>query len=172
LQYGIESVRGVSIDKKLIDTKADMSGVSLKPYYIVKPDEFAYVTVTSRNGEKISLAMNDTDKTYICSSSYVVFRSKDKDVLLPQYLMLFFTHQSLIGMHDLILGEVPVRLLVGQICVMFKIPIPDISVQKAIADIYTAYSEMKKINERLKAQIKDLCPILIKGSIEEARKGA
>ena len=32
-----------------------MEGVSLKPYLIVKPDEFAYVTVTSRNGEKLPL---------------------------------------------------------------------------------------------------------------------
>lgn len=172
LQYGIESVRGVSIDKKLIDTKADMSGVSLKPYYIVKPDEFAYVTVTSRNGEKISLAMNDTDKTYICSSSYVVFRSKDKDVLLPQYLMLFFTRSEFNRYARFnSWGSARETFSWADMCDV-KIPIPDISVQKAIADIYTAYSEMKKINERLKAQIKDLCPILIKGSIEEARKGA
>ena len=53
LEYGLDSVRGVSIEKKFIDTKADMSGVNLSPYYVVKPNEFAYVTVTSRNGEKI-----------------------------------------------------------------------------------------------------------------------
>ena len=49
-----------------------------------------------------------------------------------------------------------------------EIPIPDISVQKAISDIYTVYIDRKRINERMKAQIKDLCPILIKGSIEAA----
>ena len=49
-----------------------------------------------------------------------------------------------------------------------EIPIPDISVQKAISEMFDVYIERKGINERLKAQIKKLCPILIKGAIEEA----
>lgn len=69
LKYDVDMVRGVSIEKKLIDTKANMTDVSLKPYYLLRPEEFAYVTVTSRNGEKISLAMNNSNETYICSSS-------------------------------------------------------------------------------------------------------
>ena len=47
------------------------------------------------------------------------------------------------------------------------IPIPDIKVQKAIVEIHSSYIRRKTINERLKAQIKDICPILIKGSLEE-----
>ena len=50
-----------------------------------------------------------------------------------------------------------------------EIPIPNIDIQRSIAEIFIAYNERKVINERLKAQIKDMCPILIKGSIEEAR---
>ena len=85
LAYGLDSVKGVSIEKRFIETKADMGGVSLKPYQIVEPDAFAFVTVTSRNGEKISLAHNDSDDTYICSSSYVVFKIHKKDMLLPSW---------------------------------------------------------------------------------------
>ena len=65
-----------------------MKDVSLTPYKIFKPNEFCYVTVTSRNGGKISLALNNTSQTKIVSSSYVVFRSKDTDKLLPEYLFL------------------------------------------------------------------------------------
>ena len=50
------------------------------------------------------------------------------------------------------------------------IPIPDMSIQNSIVDIYKIYKKRKKINEKLKEQIKDICPILIKGSIEEAKK--
>lgn len=50
-----------------------------------------------------------------------------------------------------------------------EIPIPSIEMQRAIADIYKVYRQRTEINERLKAQLKDLCPILIKGSIDEAR---
>ena len=53
-----------------------------------------------------------------------------------------------------------------------SIPIPNIEIQRSIAEMYNAYYERKEINERLKSQIKDICPILIKGSIEEARKEA
>ena len=89
-KYGINNVKGISIQKKFIETKADMDGVSLKPYLLVKPEDFAYVTVTSRNGEKITLAHNTTDETYIVSSSYVVFRVIRKDILLPEYLFMYF----------------------------------------------------------------------------------
>ena len=51
--YTLADVKGISIKKEFIETKADMAGVSLSPYILVQPDSFAYVTVTSRNGEKI-----------------------------------------------------------------------------------------------------------------------
>lgn len=172
LEFGIDAVRGVSIEKKLIDTKADMTGVSLKPYLLLQPEEFAYVTVTSRNGEKISLAINDTENTYICSSSYIVFRSKDKNKLLPQYLMLYFSRSEFNRYARFnSWGSARETFDWDEMCNV-QIPIPEIHTQKAISEIYTAYNERKEINEKLKAQIRDICPILIKGSIEEARKDA
>ncbi len=90
LEYGVDDVRGISIKKMFIDTKADMTGVSLKPYSLAKPDSFAYVTITSRNGGKISIAHNDTTDTYIVSSSYVVFNVSKSDILSSDYLFLYF----------------------------------------------------------------------------------
>ena len=58
----------------------------------------------------------------------------------------------------------------GSGIVVLEIPVPDINVQKAIVEIYNAYNMRRNINEKLKSQIKDICPILIKGSVEEARK--
>lgn len=94
LEYGIDDVRGISIQKVFIETKADMEGVSLRPYYLVTPDSFAYVTVTSRNGEKITLAHNTTEDTYIVSSSYVVFKVKRTDLLLSDYLFMYFNRSE------------------------------------------------------------------------------
>jgi type I restriction enzyme S subunit len=90
MKYAVDSVRGVSIGKRFIDTKADMNNVSLNPYLLVEPNDFAYVTVTSRNGEKLSIAHNNSRETYLCSSSYVVFRVKEHSALLPSYLRMFF----------------------------------------------------------------------------------
>lgn len=169
LQYSIDAVKGVSIEKKFIDTKADMAGVNLKPYFVVRPNEFAYVTVTSRNGEKISLALNDSSKTYICSSSYVAFRSKDVETLLPQYLMLYFSRAEFnryARFHSW--GSARETFDWDEMCAV-EIPVPDIKIQQYIVNIYIAYQLRKEINEQLKAQIKDICPVLIKGSLEEAR---
>ena len=54
--YNLFNLRGISIEKKFIGTKANMDGVSLLPYKVVEPTWISFVTVTSRNGEKISLA--------------------------------------------------------------------------------------------------------------------
>lgn len=168
LKYGVDSVRGISIEKRFIETKADMKGVNLRPYAVVKPNQFAYVTVTSRNGNKISLAMNDSDEPYICSSSYVVFQSKDEDALLPKFLMLYFSRSEFDRYARFHSWGSARETFDWDEMRDVKIPIPDISVQKAIADIYSVYKERQHINEKLKEQIKKICPILIKGSLEEA----
>lgn len=166
-QYGIDDVMGISIEKKLIRTKADMKDVNLAPYLLIQPNEFAYVTVTSRNGGKISIALNDTGRTHICSSSYVVFRSKNIEELLPQYLMLFLSRNEFnryARFHSW--GSARENFNWEDMCDV-QIPIPGIEVQKSIAEMYTVYNARKKINEQLKTQIKNICPILIKGSLEE-----
>ena len=167
LYYGINSVKGISIEKKFIETKANMEGVNLAPYYVVAPDEFAYVTVTSRNGGKISLAINDSLDYYICSSSYVVFKCKETNALDPKYLMLFLSRPEFDRYARFnSWGSARETFEWDDMCNV-EIPIPDISIQKAIADIYNVYTTRKQINEQLKEQIKNICPILIKGSLEE-----
>ena len=63
-EYTLDSVRGVSIQKKMIFTKANMDGVSLKPYKIFCPQDFCFVPITSRNGNKITLSMNPKIRNY------------------------------------------------------------------------------------------------------------
>lgn len=170
LVYGLDTVRGVSIEKRFIYTKANMEGVSLKPYAVVKPNEFAYVTVTSRNGEKISLARNDSDETYICSSSYIVFKVNDTNTLLPAYLSMLFERSEFSRYSRFNSWGSARETFDWEEMKNVLIPVPNIEIQQDIVNIFEAYNTRRDINEKLKAQIKDICPILIKGSIEEARK--
>ena len=141
-----------------------------RSYSVVKPNEFAYVPVTSRNGEKISLAINDTGEPIICSSSYIVFQSINENKLLPQYLMLYFSRSEFNRYARFnSWGSARETFSFEDMCDV-EIPIPSIGIQKAITDIFKAYNTRKQINERLKAQIKDLCPILVKGAVEEGEK--
>lgn len=164
---GLGAVRGISTGKEFIDTKADMEGVGLSNYKLVQPNYFAYVGDTSRRGDKISLALNTTNETYLVSSiSYVFTTSSD---LLAEYLMLFFSRDEFNRYARFnSWGSARESFNFDDMC-RVKIPIPAIEVQKSIADIFKIYNKRRRINEQLKAQIKNICPILIKGSIDEAR---
>lgn len=166
---GVDSVRGLATSKEMIPTKADLDGVGLSNYKLVPPGFIAYVSDTSRRGDKMSLGFNNTEEDYLVSSISTVFTT-DKTFLLPEYLMLFICRSEFdryARFHSW--GSARETFDWDEMCSV-KIPIPSIEIQQDIVNIYNAYIERKAINERLKAQIKDLCPILIKGSIEEARK--
>lgn len=87
--FSLGDVRGISTQKQFIYTKANMQGVSLSSYKIVNPGCFAYVPDTSRRGDKISLAFNNTNDSYLVSSISVVFKVKS-ELLLPLYLYIYF----------------------------------------------------------------------------------
>lgn len=89
-KYGKDSVRGLAVSKGMIETKANLMGVSLTSYKLVKPMEFAYVPDTSRRGDKVSMGMNDTTSTFLVSSISCVFKVTDTEKLLPDYLYLLF----------------------------------------------------------------------------------
>lgn len=161
----LDFVRGISTDKEFIDTKANMDGVSLSNYKIVSPNEIAFISDTSRRGDKISLAINSSKETYLVSSISTVFRT-NSDHLIPQYLFLFFLRSEFnrySRFHSW--GSARETFDWDAMCDV-QIPIPDIEIQKSIAELYTVYNKRKKINEQLKAQIKNICPILIRGSLE------
>lgn len=162
----VDNVRGIATSKEFIDTKANMNGVPLSNYKMVRPNEIAYISDTSRRGDKISLAMNSSDETYLVSSISTVFRT-NKRYLLPEYLFLFYSRTEFDRYARFnSWGSARETFNWDDMCDV-KIPIPDITIQKSIAEMYTVYNKRKEINEQLKAQIKNICPILIKGSLEE-----
>lgn len=164
----VEAVRGIATSKELIPTKANMDGVSLDNYKVVNPGQIAYVADTSRRGDKISLGFNDTQEQFLVSSISTVFGTK-KEKLLPEYLMLFFTRAEFDRYARFnSWGSARETFDWSEMCCV-EIPIPDIDTQKAIAQMYNVYVKRTKINEQLKAQIKDICPILIRGSLEDGK---
>lgn len=88
LNLSADSVRGLSVSKDMIETKANMNGVSVSNYKIVPPRYIAYVSDTSRRGDKMSLGFNRTKETFLVSSISTVFKT-DTRYLLPEFLMLY-----------------------------------------------------------------------------------
>lgn len=169
-KFNKSNIRGISIDKKFIDTKANLGSVNVKNYKIVKPNEFAFVTVTSRNSEKISLAMNQSNNVYLCSSTYMVFKVIDNSILNPSYLLLNFNKKQFDRYVRFNSWGSARETFDYSDMEQVKIPVPPIEVQNSIANIYKVYTERKKINEKLKERLKNICPILIKGAVEEAKR--
>lgn len=164
----VEAVRGLSTAKEMIPTKADMSGVSLSNYKMVEPGQIAYVPDTSRRGDKISLGFNNTAEPFLVSSISIVFGT-NLDFLIPEYLMLFLTRPEFDRYARFNSWGSARETFDWSEMQNIQIPIPDIKIQKAIAEIFTVYNTRKRINEKLKAQIKNICPILIRGSLEEEK---
>ena len=164
--YTLDDLRGISIEKKFIYSKADMKDVSLTPYLLVKSDYFAFVPVTSRNGDKITLAYNDSDQTYIVSSAYVVFRVKEKDALDPSYLFMFFNRPEFDRYARFNSWGSAREVFSWEDMKEVAIPIPDIAIQRDIVKIHRSYIERQRIASQLKEQLNKLCPILIQGSLQ------
>lgn len=81
---------GLSIQKKFIPSIANTIGTDMSTYRIIERNQFAYGPVTSRNGDKITIALfNDFDKALI-SQAYMPFEVKDSNELDPEYLMMWF----------------------------------------------------------------------------------
>ena len=161
LLFSLDDVKGISIQKKFIETKADMLGVSLKPYLLVEPDSFAYVTVTSRNGEKITLAHNTTDRTYIVSSSYIVFKVKDKKVLDSDYLFMFFNRPEFDRYSRFNSWGSAREVFSWEDMCNVELELPDIDIQKKYAAIYLSLIKNQKSYEEGLDDLKFTCDMLI-----------
>lgn len=167
-ELGLDQLRGISTDKKFIETKADMLDVKLTSYKIVNPNEFCYVADTSRRGDKIALAFNDSKENYLISSIYTVFRVKDENRLNPHFLMMFFTQNDFNRYARFnSWGSARETFDWSEMCDV-KIPIPSIDIQNSIASIYKSFIERQRIASKLKEHLNKFCPILIKGSLQTA----
>ena len=81
---------GVSITKEFMPSIANIVGTDLSAYKVVTKGQFAYGPVTSRNGDKISVALLDGYDDAIISQAYTVFEVVDTNALDPEYLMMWF----------------------------------------------------------------------------------
>lgn len=160
-KYTLDDVRGISNLKELIETKADMNGVSLTSYKLLKPKEFSYVSVTSRNGDKISIAINNTEQTFIVSSSYINFKVYKNDELLPEFLFTLLNRDSF-NLYSRFnsWGSAREIFAYDDLCDV-QIPLPPLEIQQKIVNLFNCYEECKRISTTAREKIKNLCPALV-----------
>lgn len=136
---------------------------------IVRTGQFAFNKVMKAHNTKLPIALREGPDCVV-SSSYQVFEVTNKDKLLPKYLLLWLNRDETQRYAGFISFGTTRDIFTFDDMKEISIPLPNKNIQQSIVDIFTCYQERSNINEKLKDQIKDICPILIKGSIEEALK--
>ena len=165
----ITDVQGININKQFMPSVANTTGVDLSKYKVVQKGQFSFSGMQTGRDQCIRIALLHEDTPIIISPAYSVFEMKREDIL-AEYVMMWFSRKE-VDRLGWFMSDASIRTnLDMERFYEIQIPVPDLEVQKSIVEIYQVYNSRKKINEKLKNQIKDLCPILIKGSIEEAQR--
>lgn len=167
-KFTVSDVKGFNNDGLFIEPMRLFSG-DITTFKIVTRNDFVYNSRINSTIKKLSIVINEGEDL-IVSPAYESFRVCRENELSPFYLYLLLHRESFarkvlfnsFGSSTIVFGYDDLSEI--------EIPVPDFTEQVALANIYRAYKERWGINEKLKAQIKDICPVLIKGSIEEARK--
>lgn len=153
---------GVSIQKILIPSIANTVGTNMKNYKILLKNQFAYGPVTSRNGDKISIAlMLDYDEAII-SQAYTVFDVIDKEKLDPEYLMMWFRRPEFdryarFKSH----GSARETFDWEEMCEV-ELPVPSIEKQRAIVKEYNTIVNRIKLNEQLNQKLEETAQAIYK----------
>ena len=166
-KLGIDRVRGVSNTKEIQRTKANVSMRDLSTFLVIRRNQFVFNRRTTRNGERLGLGFNDTDEPLLFTNDYVAFEIHDTDVLLPEYLYLYFKRDEFDRYVRYNSWGSATEFFNWEDMQEVRVPVPDISTQKALADIYWIHKKRRELAERLEKQQKDVCPILVRGAIEE-----
>lgn len=144
----IKKLQGISNQKYFQKAKTNTIGVDLEKYRIVRNGQFAFNRATTRNGDKISIALRQ-GKDCIVSPSYRIFRSKDENILNSEYLMMWFKRPEFdrfarFKSH----GSAHEFFDYGEMCEV-ELPIPSIEKQREIVREYNVIQNRIALNNQL-----------------------
>lgn len=158
-KYGIDDVRGMTISKEIISTKADIKDTDLSKFYIVYPNEFIYNPRT--HGKKIGLGFNNSLKPILISWNNTAFKVKDTEKVEPTYLYMIFNREE--WDREACYnswGSSTVVFAWEDLCNM-KIPLPSIETQKELVAVYNGLKELAEENEKLLKPLEESCQAFI-----------
>lgn len=156
----VKELLGVSISKEFIPSIANTIGTDMSSYKVVEPLQFAYGPVTSRNGDKVSIALYTGKGKIIISQAYTVFEVKNQDELLPEYLMMWFRRPEF-DRYARFKSHGSAREIFSweEMCDVF-LPIPPIEQQRKIVAEYEAVSRRIRLNEQMIARLEETAQAL------------
>lgn len=163
----IIEVCGINKTKSFMPTVADMTGVDISKYKIVKKGQFAFSGMQTGRDECIRIALYEGDDPILISPAYTTFKLIT-DKVLPEYLLLFFKRSEM-DRYGWFISDSSVRAnLDWPRFLAIKFPLPDIDIQRAIVNIYNCAEEAKRIAEEADRLSKEICPALMQHLIHNS----
>jgi len=156
----VTKLLGVSISKEFMLSIANTIGTDMSSYKVVEPRQFAYGPVTSRNGDKVSIALYKDDEKAIVSQAYTIFEVKNKQELLPEYLMMWFRRPEF-DRYARFKSHGSAREIFSweEMCDV-ELPIPSIEQQQKIVSEYEAVTRRIRLNEQIIAKLEETAQAL------------
>lgn len=149
LKYGLDDIVGVTIEKGLIPTVANLTQTALDKFYIVKPETFIYNPRT--HGVRLGMGYNETSDTYITSWNNVAFRVKGtaQNIVLPQYLWLYFCRPIWDRITNFLAWGSSTIVFAWKDFLNIDIELPSIDKQREIVEEYETLSRRIRLNEQM-----------------------
>ena len=156
----VTKLLGVSISKEFMPSIANTIGTDMSSYKVVEPRQFAYGPVTSRNGDKVSIALYKDDEKAIVSQAYTIFEVKNKQELLPEYLMMWFRRPEF-DRYARFKSHGSAREIFSweEMCDV-ELPIPPIEQQQRKVSEYEAVTRRIRLNEQIIAKLEETAQAL------------
>ena len=153
---------GVSIRKVLIPSIANINGTDMSTYKLIQKNQFAYGPVTSRNGDKISIALLEEYDNAIVSQAYTVFEVIDEGKLLPEYLMMWFRRHEF-DRYARFMSHGSAREIFSwtEMCET-ELPIPSIEKQNELVKEYNTIQNRIALNNKLIRKLEETAQAIYK----------
>ena len=164
--YGPDDVRGMTITKEIIPTKADVSNTDLSKFIVVRPKEFVFNPRT--HGKKIGFGYNNTNSTFIISWNNIAFRVKQEahSIVLPEYLFLHFNRDEWDREACYRSWGSSTEVFSWDALCEMRLMLPDIEQQRKYVDVYLALQNNLAVYQSKVDELKTVCD----GYIEELRR--
>jgi len=145
----ITNLLGVSMEKTFIQSVANLNGVDMSVYKVLRNEQLACKLMSVGRDEKLPVDLYREQEPSIVSSAYYVFEPKDKEELLPEYLMMWLCRPE----NDRYIGFISGGDVRGGISwetfCSLPIKVPSISKQKEIVKEYNVIQNRITLNQQL-----------------------
>jgi type I restriction enzyme S subunit len=157
-----ENLLGVSVSKVFMPSIANTVGTDFRTYRIVKRGQFTYIPDTSRRGDKIGIAMLDSFDEGLVSQAYTVFEIINKEILDPEYLMMWFRRPEFDRYARFISHGSVREIFEWEDMCNVRLPIPSIEKQREIVAEYNTVKIRIALNNQLIQKLEETAQAIYK----------